>query len=66
MEICVGGRQISVVPPLLNTITQGVGGGGFTGKKMSIHTIKAKGISYPHTEFGARRSRRLAVKFATN
>ena len=26
---CVGGQQISVIPPLLNTITQG----GFTGKK---------------------------------
>ena len=29
-------------------------------------TITAKGFSYPHTEFGVLRSRRLAVKFATN
>ena len=29
---CVGERQISVIPPLLSTITLG-GGGGFTGKK---------------------------------
>ena len=51
-------------PPLLNTITQGGFTGGGGGK--SIHTIIAKGFSYPHTEFGARRSRRLAVKFASN
>ena len=62
---CVGGRQISVIPPLLNTITQG--GGGVHRKKRgqkSIHTITTKGFSYPHTEFGARRSRRLGL--ATN
>ena len=57
---CVGGRQISVIPPLLNTIIQ-VGGGGFTGGKMSIHTITAKVFSNPHTEFGAHRSSRLVT-----
>ena len=65
----MGVRQIFVVPPLLNTISQGGGGGGGGGsleEKKSIHTITAKAFSYPHTEFGARRSRRMAVKFATN
>ena len=62
----MGGRQISVDPPLLNTISQEGGGGGGGGGGESIHTITAKGFSYPHTEFGARRSRCLAVKFATN
>ena len=67
MEICVGGRQISVVPPLLNTISPeggrgGGGGGGSPEKKKSIHTITAKRFSYPHTEFGVRRLRRQAVK----
>ena len=39
MEICMGGRQISVAPPLLSSISHGGGGGGgggeggFTGKK---------------------------------
>ena len=40
--------------------------GGVHRKKMWIHTITAKAFSYPHTEFGALRSRRLAVKFATD
>ncbi len=35
---CVGVRQISVIQPLLSTITQaqGGGGGGFTGKKIRL------------------------------
>ena len=61
----MGVQKISVVPPLLNTITQGGGGGVHRGEK-AIHLITAKGFSYLHTEFGAHRSRRLAVKFATN
>ena len=40
--------------------------GGFTGKKMSLRCITAKAFSYPHTEFGALRSRRLGVMSATN
>ena len=51
-------------PPLFNTISQG-GGGVYLGK-MWIHTITAKAFSYPHTEFGALRSSRLAVKFASD
>ena len=46
------------VPPLLNTITQG----GFTGKKKKNHHITDNAFSYIRTEFGALRSRRLAVK----
>ena len=41
-------------------------GGGFTGGKKSIHTITAKSFSNPHTEFEARRSRRLGIKLAAN
>ena len=45
----------------------GGGGGGFTGKKKKlILYITAKGFSYPHTEFGALRSRRLGIMSATN
>ena len=53
---------ISVIPPLLSTITQG----GFTGKKFRLVSITAKCFSYPQTNLGARRSRRLWVIFATN
>ena len=45
------------VPPLLNTKTQG----GFTGEKKENHYITANAFSYIRTEFGALRSRRLAV-----
>ncbi len=38
-----------------------VRGGGVHRKKMWIRTITAKFFSYPHTEFGGLRSRRLAV-----
>ena len=47
-------------------ISRGGGGGGFTGEKISNRAITAKAFSYPHTEFGALRSRRPAGKFATN
>ena len=40
--------------------------GGSPGEKMSNRAITAKAFSYPHTEFGALRSRRLAGKFPTN
>ena len=52
-----------MVPPLLSSISQG---GSPEKKKELNREIIAKGFSYPHTEFGALRSRRLAVKFATN
>ena len=52
--------RISLIPPLLNTVTQrGEGEGGFTVKKKEeFHWITAKFFSNPHTEFGAHRSRR--------
>ena len=52
----------------VNSISQGGGGGGggVHRKKKSNRAITAKAFSYPHTEFGALRSRRLAGKFATN
>ena len=65
-------HAISVIPPLFNTITQGGGGGGGGGrvihvkKRKEIHSITAKCFSNPHTDFGARRSRRLGVRSATN
>ena len=62
---CVGLRQISVIPPLLSTITQ-VGGGGSTGIFFRLVSITAKFFSYPQTNWGALRSRRLWVIFATN
>ena len=63
-EICRTPTQISVVR-LFSTLYLRVF--FFTGtKKKWIHTITAKAFSYPHTEFGALRSRRLAVKFATD
>ena len=38
----MGAQQISVIPPLLNTITWGGGGGGgFTGKKFRLVYIVA-------------------------
>ena len=40
--------------------------GGGSPEKKSIHTITAKGFSYPHTEFEALRSRGLAVNRAKN
>ena len=52
------------VPPLLNTKT--LGGGGSPEKKTKNHSITAKAFSYIRTEFGAPRSRRVGVKFATN
>ena len=60
--------QISLIPPLLNTTTQGEGEGwGVHGeKKEEFHSITAKCFSNPHTEFGVRRSRRLGVMSATN
>ena len=60
---CMGVQQISEVLPLLNSISQG---GGVTGGGKSNRAITAKAFSYPHTEFGALRSRRLVGKFATN
>ena len=50
-------RAIFWVPSLLNTKTQG----GFTGKKKKTHYITTNAFSYIRTEFGALRSRRLAV-----
>ncbi len=42
-------------------------GGGVHGKiKKQQHCITAKSFSNPHTDFGARRSRRLGVRSATN
>ena len=55
---CVCNNAIFGVPPLLNTITQG----GFTGKRKKNHHITDNAFSYIRTEFGALRSRRLAVK----
>ena len=46
-------------PPLLNTITQG----RFTFKKKFNLQITTKCFSNLHTNFGARRSRRLGVRF---
>ena len=60
----------SVVPTLLSSISLGRGGGGgggFTGRNFVFTVyITAKAFSYPHTEFGALRSRRLALKCVTN
>ena len=42
------------------------GGGGFHGRKKKHYCITAKIFRNPHTEFGARRSRRLGVMSATN
>ena len=58
----------SVVPPLLSSISLGGGGGGGVYRKNFFFNvyITAKAFSYPHTEFGALRSRRLALKCATN
>ena len=44
----------------------GGGGGGVHGKKKEFHSITAKSFSNTHTEFGARRSRRLGVMSATS
>ena len=57
-EICHPATQISVV-----RLFSHYNLGGFHRKKKSIHTISAKDLSYPHTEFGERRSRRLAINF---
>ena len=60
---------ISLIPPLLNTITPGGGGGGgFTLKNNKIKPhITATCFSEPHTNLlGARRSSRLGVRSATN
>ena len=59
------------VPPLLNAITQGGGGGGGGGgvhrkKTKKNHYITANAFSYIRTEFGALRSRPLAVNPGTN
>ena len=56
---CVGGSELSVVPPLLTTITQGGGRGDFTVKKTTKCRITETCFSNPHTDFGAPRSRRL-------
>ena len=42
------------------------GGGGGGGEPKKPHYITAKSFSNPHTDFGAGRSRRLAVRTATN
>ncbi len=52
------------VPPLLNTITKGGGGGGFTGKKFRLVYCTAECFSNPQTNLGARRSRRHWVMSA--
>ena len=45
----------------------GGGGGGLLEKKNFFFAqITAKAFSYPHTEFGARRSMRVGVRSATN
>ena len=62
-------HAISVIPPVLNTITPGGGGGGggggVTATKIKPH-ITAICFSKPHTNLEARRSRRLGVRSATN
>ena len=55
-------HAISVIPPLLNTITQG----GFPLIFFRLVSITAMCFSNPQTDLGARRSRRLGVMFATN
>ena len=56
-------HAISVIPPLLTTITQG----GFTLKnKINKRGITATCFSKPHTNLGVRRSRRLGIITVTN
>ena len=55
-------HAISVIPPLLNTITLG----GFTLKKKLYREITTTCFRNPQTNFGAHRSRCLGVRFATN
>ncbi len=65
-QISVGVRQISVVPPLLSSISRGGGGGGFTRKKNETVRSQLRALATRTPSFGGQRSRRLAVKFATN
>ena len=67
MEICVGVQQIPWFRLFSALYLRGglVGGGGGGGGNKTGY-ITAKAFSYPHTEFGGRRSRCLALKCATN
>ena len=51
---------------LFSTPQLRMGGRGVHGKKKKIYCITAKSFSNPHSDFGARRSRRLGVRSATN
>ena len=59
-----GITEISVIPPLFNTITQGGGVHGKKKKKITISQLSALATRTPI--LGARCSRRLGVMSATN
>ena len=61
------GDEINLLAPHVTNLSfSGGGGGGFTGNFFFFAQITAKAFSYIRTEFGARPSKRVGVRSATN